>query len=152
MRLSLNGWPPVASHIVAMLTGVSLANLSAQDPGFGVRSSQPESKAFIQVTLDTTRFADLPPEGKGQDGGMRSDLKGYIIALISNSGGECMVGHKPFEVQIHRKKAKILGERSHGSVLFSLTEIALGRSLLKVVTNRPKLELCQSKSMVVYEE
>lgn len=61
MQLSLNGWPPVASHVTCLLLGMSLAHLSRGAP---VAKTSLPPKAVALAVSPTVLDRSLPRGGK----------------------------------------------------------------------------------------
>lgn len=82
MQLSLNGWPPVASHVTCILVGMSIAHLSRGAPDVRVRIP-PKAIALA-----------LPP------GALPPGLsRGTKVHLIRGSDGSgCRLSRTPFAV------------------------------------------------------
>lgn len=161
MPLSLNGWPPLVSHVVALLTGVSLANLSAQEQIRDIAANLPRKGDFmvlqveknqIQLTENrddeaTRKKTDISERGGNPIQGLR-----YLVRVGSSDQEDCLLSSKPIEVrEADRDRVVIVGQKGQVALLLSLVEIFTLNNPIKVFYEHPKKPLCQPKNLVRYD-
>jgi hypothetical protein len=75
MRLSLNGWPPVASHLACILIGAALAQVGGGQDAGSERQTLPARKALLavgkgEVLLVGTRTGQTTHLGRREGSGI----------------------------------------------------------------------------------
>lgn len=134
MRLTLNGWPPVASHVTCILVGMSVAHLSRGTPA-------PSTKVPANSVMFATP-AGIVPDGTKQ---------GSAIHLIRNKGRQrhCRLTRAPLTV--------LNGGRSLAAPMNALDDLPM---TLQALRNRTAIgvgsetaetrPLCLTSTKVVY--
>jgi hypothetical protein len=161
MSLTLNGWPPLASHVVALLTGVSLANLAAQEQFREIGSFLPRKGDLLALQVEKTQIKipqdDFPqdqekklekvPNGAKEMGGSR-----FLVRAGAHDHDDCLVSTKPLEIrEVDSERVVIAAQKGQTGVILSLVEIFTTNDPVKIYLNRPKKPLCQPKNLVRYD-
>jgi hypothetical protein len=142
MSLRLNGWPPVASHFVALLTGVSLANISHQDRAKSQSYSDYHSNAVIQWVMEQKRIT------LGKDVSLEEKGRFYLVDLSNR----CLIVPTPLLVASFGRRLSLELERRDQISSSLLYELAYSKKAIQLEVKRPQWNLCKDRSMVVYEE
>jgi len=137
MRLSINGWHPIASHLVCIITGIAFSNMMNQQ----VRASSPQRGQFtFSLLLDQVKTRKKIPE---------SGLK-VNIYRIQGQHPECKMFKNPIKVK------KLDTELYFTTVIddqyglhYLQKEIKL-RKKVGVDKHLPKIPLCRTKPKVQY--
>jgi hypothetical protein len=122
MRLSLFGWPPVASHVTCLIAGLALAHISQQD---SKETLKLPAKSLI-LTL-----GDLDASTMNMRSKTKSGAKIFAIKKYDNS--TCRLHDKPLIV-IATKPQIILSMPLQGSTSFH--SIIWGTHVLEQPHNR----------------
>lgn len=142
IHLGLNGWPPVASHFVALLTGVSLANLSHQDPAQTLERGTQGLGTMVQITLPKKRVT----------GSKALDFRKNRSYFLVNSRDKCLFGAAPINVSVRGDGVRLEVEKKEQVSPENLYKMAFSMETLQLELKMPMMSICQGKSMVVYDE
>jgi len=166
MPLSLNGWPPIASHIVALLTGVSLANLSAGEHINHLASALPRKGDLLLLQIEKSRVfrGEIKEHVKTKDpeaaipaaaSAPVTFVEGryYIVRRGKLREQDCLVGVKPLDLRtLDDERVVVSGGRGQESTLLSLVEIFAGKDSIDLFSNRPQRPICQPQNLVRYDD
>lgn len=127
MSLRLNGWPPVASHFVALLTGVSLANISHQDQIKSQGTSNDHPSSVIQWVMEKKRIS------LGKDVSLEQKGRFYLV----DPAKRCLMVPTPLFVSSLGARI-ILGFEKRDSISSPLLyELAFSKKSIQLEVNRP---------------
>ena len=122
MRLSLFGWPPVASHVACLIAGLALAHISQQEP---VETLKLPSKSILltlgELDASTHRIRSASNSGA------------KIFAIKTSQNPNCRLNEKPF-IMIATKPQIILSMPFQG--ITSLRSIGWGTNDLEEANPR----------------
>ncbi len=137
MRLSINGWHPVASHLVCIITGIALSNILSRQ----VRaSSSPKGELSFSLNQNQVKTIKAIP-----DEGLRVNiykLQGQVV--------ECRMFKTPLNI-------KKLDERLHFTTIMDeqvglqhLTKELKLRNRVGIDRALTNVPLCRTKPLVQY--
>ncbi len=142
MSLRLNGWPPIASHFVALLTGVSLANISRQDQIKSQGTGKDQPSSVIQWVVEKKRIS------LGKDVSLEQKGRFYLV----DSANRCLMVPKPLYTTIFGAKIVLELEKRDQISSPQLYELAFSKKPIQLEVNRPQWGICKDRSMVVYDD
>lgn len=138
MRLSLNGWPPFASHLACVLIGTALAQVGGGHKADGERQALPARKALLAF-------------GKGEVllVGTRS---GQATRLARREGtGICLVDDTKVEL-LHTQPQIVIAAalRTARAITAAAEEATAGKLALVGEAEAPSYASCRKAPQVIY--
>ncbi len=138
MRLSINGWHPIASHLVCIITGIALSNILNRQ----VRaSSPPKGELNFSLNKEQTKTAKSVPS----EGGLVN-----IYKIGQSQVGECRMFKNALSVNQLDGKLYFTTIIDEQVGLQHLTKEMKLRNKVGIDRNQTKVPLCRSKPKVQY--
>ena len=138
LDLRLNGWPPLASHLTALLVGVALAHLSWKEGPPPIRLP-PKSVTFVLSQAATQRHA-----GRRLGRNMKVDLLDK-----SNASDECRLSRDPWVI-LDAEPLLIVSSPLANFLELSSMAKSVAANQVEVVPASAKVAMCFAKPKVTY--
>lgn len=133
MRFSLNGWPPVASHVAVLLLGMSLVHLTRS--GAPPRLTLPPKAVALAMTRGTL------------DAKLERGAKVHLVA--ARGGAKCRLGADPLTVLDPGSVAAWISPTG-ADVGTALKALQGKAATAESATEAGHLPLCQAATRVTY--
>jgi len=137
VRLSINGWHPIASHLVCIITGIALSNVLGRQ----VRAASPP-RGELTFSLNLSQI-----ESRSEIAAAGQQVNIY---KITGKRQDCKMFKNPLNVSIESNTlhfSTLIGEQA--GLQHLLKEIKQ-RNKVGIDRNLSKVPLCRSKPKVQY--
>jgi hypothetical protein len=138
MRLSLNGWPPVASHLACILIGTALAQVGGGKDAGSERQALPARKALLAFGKGEVLLVGTRP--------------GQATRLARREGaGICLVDDTKVDL-LHTQPQIVIAAalRTARAITAAAEEAAAGKLALVGETEARSYASCRKAPQVIY--
>lgn len=140
MRLSLNGWPPLASHLACLLLGASIANLHKR-----------QNNSLSGLSLASGTIALILNKQNSKNIGIEDSKKIYVA--MTQKDTVCLLQTAPVEIIDSGMQRLIKVKLSSAKSIVAITEGLIQRNLALVGSaNVNKYKKCREMPRIRYGE
>ena len=138
MRLSINGWPPVASHIACLLLGVALTNLSMSDDPREEPVFPASHQAILNFKPNQVRMIDT-----------RVGEPGFVARQETKS--VCLLDLAKIRVKFGSKQLQVFGSlHAFPAIAAAANEAASGNLVIVGTKTAKNYRPCHNQPKVNY--
>ena len=138
MRLSLNGWPPLASHLACILVGGSLTHLGQVREQPKDLAAAPSNKTILIFNIDEVELIDT----------QRGDS---ILVARRDSGKICLLSSSKVGILTNKSKIKVIGSAQSLPAIAAIAASASSKKLVLIGSENSKnYRLCEQEPKVTY--
>ena len=137
MQLSINGWHPIASHLVCIITGIALSNILSRQ----VRASiPPKGELVFSLNQNLTKTSKPISE---------EDMQVNVYKILGQQT-ECKMFKNPLKVKKIEEQLHFTTTIEEQSGLQHLTKEIKLRNRVGIDRHLNKVPLCRTKPKVQY--